>query len=55
MRPVPRVRVKAVLAVPVLQAATTAQLGQTDNYNHMTSVFASGEGASGPPPHREPA
>ena len=55
VRPVPRVRVRAILAVPVPQAAATAQLGQTNNYNHMTSVFASGEGASGPPPHREPA
>jgi hypothetical protein len=51
---VPRVRDKAVLAFPVPQSAVAAQLGQIDNYNHMTSVYAVGEGASGPPPHREP-
>jgi hypothetical protein len=48
VRPVPRVRNKAAMTVP-------AQLGQTNNYNHMTSVVAVGEGASGPPPDREPA
>ena len=56
---VPRVRVKAVWAFPVPQSAVGAPLGQTllgqtNNYNHMTSVYAIGEGASGPPPHREP-
>jgi hypothetical protein len=51
---VPRVRVKAVPAFPVPQSALTAQLGQMNNYNHMTSVYAFGEGASGPPPYREP-
>jgi hypothetical protein len=51
---VPRVRVKAVLAFPVPQSAAAAQLGQIDNYNHMTSVLAVGEGTSGPPPYREP-
>ena len=51
---VPRVRDKAVLAIPAPQSALTAQLGQINNYNHMTSVFAVGEGASGPPPYREP-
>jgi len=51
---VPRVRSKAVLAIPVPQSALMAQLGQINNYNHMTSVFAVGEGASGPPPYREP-
>jgi hypothetical protein len=54
VRSVPRLRVKAVLAIPVQQAAPMAQLGQTNNYNHMTSVYAIGEGASGPPPYREP-
>ena len=49
VRPVPRVRNKAALAIPA------TQLGQTNNYNHMTSVYAFGEGASGPPPYREPA
>jgi hypothetical protein len=47
--PVPRVRNRAALAIPA------TQLGQTNNYNHMTSVYAFGEGASGPPPYREPA
>jgi hypothetical protein len=51
---VPRVRGKAVPAFPVPQSALMAQLGQINNYNHMTSVYASGEGASGPPPYREP-
>ena len=52
---VPRVRDKAGLATPRPQSALMAQLGQINNYNHMTSVFAVGEGASGPPPYREPA
>jgi hypothetical protein len=47
-RPVMRVRHKVALTVPV------TQLGQTNN-NHMTSVVAVGEGASGPPLCREPA
>jgi hypothetical protein len=51
---VPRVRIKAVSALPVPQSAAGALLGQTNNYNHMTSVYAFGEGASGPPPYREP-
>jgi hypothetical protein len=54
VRPVPRVRDKVVLLVPAPQPAPMAQLGQTNNYNHMTSVYAFGEGASGPPPYREP-
>ena len=54
VRPVPRVRGKADLAFPVPQSAVLAQLGQTNYYNHMTSVYADGEGASGPPPYREP-
>ena len=52
VRPVPHVRDKAA-ALPL--AAPMAQLGQTNNYIQMTSVFVSGEGASGPPPDREPA
>jgi hypothetical protein len=52
---VPRVRGKVSLAVPAPQAVLTAQLGQPNNYIHMTSVYAVGEGASGPPPYREPA
>jgi hypothetical protein len=55
VRPAPRVRDKAGVAFPVPQSALMAQLGQIDNYNHMTSVFAGGEGTSGPPPYREPA
>jgi hypothetical protein len=51
---VPRVRDKAVLVIPVPQSALMAQLGPINNYNHMTSVYAVGEGASGPPPYREP-
>jgi hypothetical protein len=53
VRPVRRVRNKVALTVPATQ-----QLKQTNNYNHMTSVIAVGEGASGPthrPPYREPA
>jgi hypothetical protein len=55
VRSVPRVRDKVALAIPAPLAAPMAQLGQTNNYNHMTSVFAGGEGTSGPPPYREPA
>ena len=55
VRPVPRVRDKVALAIPVPLAAPMAQFGQTNNYNHMTSVLTVGEGTSGPPPYREPA
>jgi hypothetical protein len=55
VRQVPRVPGKAALAFPVPQSAAAAQLGHINNYNHMTSVYAVGEGASGPPPYREPA
>ncbi len=55
VRQVPRVRGKAALAFPAPQSAVMAQLGHINNYNHMTSVYAVGEGASGPPPYREPA
>ena len=54
VRSVPRVRDRVVLPIPVPQSAPQAQLGQPNNYNHMTSVYAVGEGASGPPPYREP-
>ena len=54
VRSVPRVQDRIVLPVPVPQSAPMAQLGQPNNYNHMTSVYAVGEGASGPPPYREP-
>jgi hypothetical protein len=50
--PVPHVRTKAVAAS---LAAVMAQDRQTNNYIQMTSVFVSSEGASGPPPDREPA
>jgi hypothetical protein len=50
VRPVPNVRDKVAMTVPA-----TPQLGQTNIHNYMTSVFAVGEGASGPPPYREPA
>ena len=52
---VPRVRVKDGLATPRPRSAVMAQPAQINNYNHMTSVLAFGEGASGPPPDREPA
>ena len=55
VRQVPRVPGKAALAFPVPQSALLAQLGHINNYNQMTSVYAVGEGASGPPPYREPA
>jgi hypothetical protein len=55
VRQVPRVPGKAALAFPVPQSAFLAQLGHINNYNQMTSVYAVGEGASGPPPYREPA
>ena len=53
VRQVPRVRNKVALTVPATQ-----QLEQTNNYSHMTSVVAVGEGASGPtqrPRRWEPA
>ena len=55
VRPVRRVRDRIDLVIPAPQSAAAAKLGQTNNYNHMTSVYAVGEGASGPPPYREPA
>ena len=55
VRQVPRVLGKAALAFPVPQSAASAHLGHINNYNQMTSVYAVGEGASGPPPYREPA
>ena len=54
LRSAPRVRDRVVLPIPAPRSAVMAQLGQTTNYNHMTSVGAVGEGASGPPPYREP-
>lgn len=54
VRPVPHVRTKAV-AVSLAGAAAMALDGQPTNYIQMTSVFVSGEGASGSPPDWEPA
>lgn len=54
VRSVPCVRDKVAPALPVPQAAPMAQLLQATNYNHMTSAYVIGEGASGPPPYREP-
>ena len=48
VRQVPRIRNKAALTVPA------GQLGQTNNYNHMTSADAVGVGASGPPLRGQP-
>ncbi len=50
---VPRIRSKAVLLAPPQTVAS--RFGQPDNHTYMTRVYAVGEGASGPPPHREPA
>jgi len=48
-RAVPRVRNKVALTVPA------AQSGHTNIHNFMTSAYAVGGGASGPPHRREPA
>ena len=51
----PRVRGKvAVFAPPQPDAVATALFGQTNVNNYMTGAPAVGEGASGPPPYREP-
>ena len=51
----PRVRGKVAVMVPqAQQIAVTALLGQTNIHNYMTGATAVGEGASGPPPYREP-
>ena len=51
---VPRVRVQARIVAPSKQNdAVPALLGQTNTDNYMTRAYATGEGASGPPP-REP-
>jgi hypothetical protein len=52
---IPRVREHVVFAVPVApKAAPAVQLGQPNSDNYMTSVNATGVGASGPPRDREP-
>ena len=49
----PRVRGKVAVLVPQAQKVAA---GQTNIHNYMTGVFATGGGASGPPPRdRGPA
>ena len=43
----PRVRGKVAVLAPQAQKVT---VGQTNIHNYMTGVFATGGGASGPPP-----
>ena len=51
----PRLRGGAAAGVPQAQkVAVTAQVGQTNIHNYMTTVFTVGEGASGPPRARGP-
>ena len=48
---VPRVRVEAAFAAKPAQAdVVPTLLGQTNIHNYMTRAYATGEGASGPPP-----
>ncbi len=48
---VPPVPVKAAFAAKPAQAGGVATLlGQTNIHNYMTRAYATGEGASGPPP-----
>jgi hypothetical protein len=49
-----RVRVKVAVAASPQQGAVSAPSGLTNVDNYMTGVPAVGEGASGPPPYREP-
>jgi hypothetical protein len=53
---VPRVRDKVTSVTPPIGLdVVPALVGQTNIHNYMTGVFAAtGEGASGPPPYREP-
>ncbi|MFY9932837.1 MAG: hypothetical protein WAK82_33025 [Streptosporangiaceae bacterium] len=53
---VPRVRGKvASVTPPIGLDVVPALIGQTNIHNYMTGVLAAtGEGASGPPPYREP-
>ncbi len=51
----PRVRGKvAVVFAPPQQGAVATPFGQANVNNYMTGVPAVGEGASGPPPYRDP-
>jgi hypothetical protein len=52
---VPRVRGRvAPAALPQQEDSVQTLLGQTNIHNYMTGASAVGEGASGPPPYREP-
>ena len=52
---VPRVRGEvSLVALQPQKDAVPTQLGQTNIHNYMTRAYAAGEGASGPPPKREP-
>ena len=52
---VPRTRGKVAVAAPPKQLVVPALGDQTNIHNYMTGVIAAtGEGASGPPPFREP-
>jgi hypothetical protein len=52
---VPRTRGKVAVAAPPKQLVVPALGDQTNTYNYMTGVIAAtGDGASGPPPPREP-
>ena len=51
---VPRVRGRVAFITPPQPDAVAKLLGQTNSHNYMTSASTGGEGASGPPPYREP-
>ena len=52
---VPRVRSTVAFAgLPQQEDSVQTLLGQTKIHNYMTGAPAVGEGASGPPPYREP-
>jgi hypothetical protein len=52
---IPRVRGEvSLVALPPRKDSVPTQLGQTNTHNYMTRAYAAGEGASGPPPKREP-
>ncbi len=50
----PRVRGKVTVSAQPQPDAVATLFGQTNVNNYMTGVPAVGEGASGPPPYREP-
>jgi hypothetical protein len=55
VRAVQRVRDKvSFVALPTQPEVPAALLGQTNIHNCMTRAYTFGEGASGPPPEREP-